>query len=62
MFSSAKTRSIACSEPPEGQAKWTLSMLADKVVELEIVERISPQTVMRTLKKTSSSRTCAPVG
>jgi hypothetical protein len=43
---------LACSEPPPGQARWTLSLLAGKLVELQIVPAISPQTVMRTLKKT----------
>ena len=47
---------LACSQPPEGQARWSLRLLADKLVELEIVEGISYQTVRRTLKKTSSSR------
>ena len=47
---------LACSEPPEGQARWSLRLLADKMVELEIVEEdISYQTVRRTLKKTLSS-------
>lgn len=58
----ARLVQIACSQPPAGRAKWTLTLLADKLVELEIVEAISPQTVMRTLKKTTSSRTCAPAG
>jgi transposase len=58
----ARLVQIACSQPPEGRAKWTLNLLADKLVELEIVGGVSPQTVMRTLKKTSSSRTYAPVG
>jgi hypothetical protein len=48
---------LACSQPPPGQARWSLSLLAEKLVELEIVTTISPQTVMRTLKKTSSNRT-----
>src|SRR5215211_4823548 len=49
---------LACSEPPEGQARWSLRLLADKLVELEIVdEEVSYQTVRRTLKKTPSSRT-----
>jgi hypothetical protein len=49
---------LACSEPPEGQARWSLRLLADKLVELEIVEEeVSYQTVGRTLKKTPSSRT-----
>ena len=46
----------ACSAPPKGRARWTLKLLADRLVELEIVERISPSTVHRTLKKTNSSR------
>jgi transposase len=46
---------LACSAPPEGQARWTLQLLADRLVELEVVDRISDQTVRRTLKKTSLS-------
>jgi transposase len=45
---------LACSEPPEGQARWSLRLLADKLVEFEIVEEeTSYQTVRRTLKKTN---------
>lgn len=44
---------LACSEPPAGQARWSLRLLADRLVELEIVETLSYQTVARTLKKTS---------
>jgi len=40
-------------KPPAGYANWTLRLLARKVVELEIVDSVSPQTVMRTLKKTA---------
>ena len=47
---------IACSPAPEGQARWTIKLLADKLVELEIVESIGAETVRRTLKKTTSSR------
>lgn len=47
---------LACSAPPEGQVRWTLRLLADRLVALEVVDRISDQTVRRTLKKTSSSR------
>lgn len=47
---------IACSDPPEGQGRWTLQMLADRLVALEVVDRISDQTVRRTLKKTTSNR------
>jgi DNA-binding transcriptional ArsR family regulator len=54
----ARLIALACSEPPEGQARWSLRLLADKLVELEIVEEeISYQTVRRTLKKTLSSHT-----
>jgi transposase len=48
----ARLVQIACSEPPQGRARWTLKLLAAEMIELEIVESISPQTVMRTLKKT----------
>ena len=44
---------LACSDPPPGRARWSLRLLADQLVELEIVEEISYQTVRRTLKKTS---------
>ncbi|MDP9380896.1 MAG: helix-turn-helix domain-containing protein [Chloroflexota bacterium] len=52
----ARLVALACSEPPEGQARWSLRLLADKVVELEIAPELSYQTVGRILKKTSSSR------
>jgi hypothetical protein len=47
---------LACSKPPHGQARWSLRLLADKLVELEIVEEVSYQTVRRILKKTNLSR------
>jgi transposase len=47
---------LACSEPPDGRESWTMQMLADKLIELEIVETISDETVRTTLKKTNSSR------
>jgi len=50
----ARLIALACSEPPEGQARWSLRLLADKLVELEVVEDVSYQTVRRTLKKTKS--------
>ncbi len=53
----AKLIALACSQPPTGRVRWTLRMLEDKVVELNIVERVSDNTIGRTLKKTSSSRT-----
>jgi transposase len=51
----ARLVALACSEPPKGQARWSLRLLADRMVELEVVEEISYQTVRRTLKKTSLS-------
>lgn len=52
----ARLVALTCSDPPRGQARWTLRLLADKLVELEVVESIDPSTVWRTLKKTTSSR------
>jgi hypothetical protein len=52
----ARLAAVACSPPPQGQARWTMKLLADKLVELEVVEAIDPATVWRTLKKTRSSR------
>jgi hypothetical protein len=49
----AQLTALACSEPPEGRAKWTLHLLADKMVELKIVDSISHDTVRRALKKTT---------
>lgn len=44
---------VACGSPPEGRARWTLQLLADKLVELQLVDSISAETVRTTLKKTS---------
>lgn len=52
----AQLIALACSEPPAGYIDWNLRLLADRMVELEIVDTISYQTVRRTLKKTNSSR------
>jgi transposase len=52
----ARLVAIACTEPPAGQARWSLRLLADRLVELEVVDGISPETVRTMLKKTSSSR------
>jgi DNA-binding MarR family transcriptional regulator len=52
----AKLIALACSPPPKGRARWTLVLLEDKVVELNIVDRASDNTIGRTLKKTSSNR------
>lgn len=48
---------LACSKPPRGRKRWTLRLLADKMVELGHCDRVCPETVRRTLKKTNSSRT-----
>jgi len=53
----ARLISIACGTPPEGRAKWTMQLLADELVTLNVVESISSQTVWRTLKKTNLNRT-----
>ena len=53
----ARLIALACSEPPQGRRRWTLQLLADELVALNIVERISYRTVQRTLKKTSLSLT-----
>lgn len=51
----AQLIALACSQPPEGKARWTLQMLADKLVELELVESISDVAVMKRLKKMNLS-------
>ena len=58
----AQLIALACSEPPEGHARWSMRLLAEKVVEREIVPAAHFNTVGRALKKTSSSRTAKPVG
>lgn len=49
----AKLIALACSKPPAGKARWTLRLLADEMVELEVVESLSHETVRQALKKTS---------
>ena len=44
---------LSCSEPPEGRARWTLRLLADKVVELGYIDSISYEAIRQTLKKTN---------
>jgi transposase len=53
----AKITALACSTPPEGYARWSLRLLASKVVELGYVDQISHDRVHQILKKTNSSRT-----
>ena len=52
----AEITHLACSQPPEGRSKWTLRLLADKLVELDCIDSISHMSVHRALKKTKSSR------
>jgi transposase len=52
----ARLVALACSDPPLGRARWTLRLLADKLVELEVVDTVSAETVRQVLKKMSSSR------
>jgi transposase len=52
----ARLVALACSDPPAGRARWTLRLLADQLVELEVVDTVSTETVRQVLKKTSSSR------
>lgn len=48
-----KISMLACSDPPEGSARWTLHMIADKLVKLELIDSISHESVRRALKKTA---------
>ena len=52
----ARLIALACSKVPTGRVSWTLEMLADKLVELKVVDSICPETVRQTLQKTRSSR------
>jgi len=52
----ARLVQLACSTPPDGCAKWSMQLLADQLVTLDIVEDISDETVRKVLKKTNSSR------
>jgi hypothetical protein len=57
----ARLVALCCGEPPAGRACWTLQLLADKLVELQIVPAISDESVRRTLKKILSSHgACLP--
>ena len=51
----AKLITLCCSEAPEGYARWSLRLLADQVVELKIVDKVSYSTIHQTLKKTNLS-------
>ena len=58
----ARLIATSCSQPPAGRVAWTMQLLADRMVELEIVEQVSAKTVERTLKKTNFSRIAASAG
>ncbi|MCP2015975.1 transposase [Deinococcus sp. HSC-46F16] len=58
----AAITALACSEAPEGHAQWSIRLLAEKAVELNLVDHIAPSTVFYILKKTRSSRTAKGSG
>jgi Homeodomain-like domain len=58
----AKLIALACSTPPQGRARWTLTLLETAVVERNIVDRASDNTISRTLKKTHSNLICGNGG
>jgi transposase len=58
----ARLISLACSDAPEGRRRWTVRLLAEKVVELNIAPYVSHMTVQRVLKKTNLSLTSASTG
>src|SRR3712207_6100835 len=47
---------LACSDPPEGKKRWSMQLLADRLVEIGVIDEISDETVRRTLKKGTSNR------
>ena len=58
----ARLITIACSEAPDGAARWTMQMLADELVRLKVVTSISDETVRRTLKKTNCDHIARKAG
>lgn len=52
----ARLVAIACSDPPDGHTRWTMELLAERLVELKVIDSIHPSTVCRALKKMNSSR------
>ena len=58
----ARIIALACSSAPEGRSRWTLQLLADKLVELNVFDSVSTFTVRKALKKTNSSRTARSAG
>lgn len=53
----ARVTALACSPAPQGRSRWTVRLLAEKIVELKIAPSVSPMTVQRSLKKTNCSLT-----
>ena len=51
----AFTVALACTKPPEGRLRWTMQLLADRLIELDVIHDISDEAIRRLLKKTSSS-------
>ena len=58
----ARLIALACSDPPKGFSQWTLRLLADELIELQIVKSISIETVRQTLKKRLTSASAAVLG
>jgi hypothetical protein len=58
----ARLIALACSEAPEGRRRWTVRLLADKAVELDLAPTVSHMTIQRVLKKTNLSLTAADTG
>jgi hypothetical protein len=58
----AHVMALRCSQPPEGQAKWTLKLLADTRVELEVIKPIAYETVRQPLKTPRCNRPCISAG
>ena len=58
----ARLIALACSEAPEGRERWSMRLLADKALELGIVDEVSHETLRKTLKKTNSALTSSRAG
>ena len=58
----ARLTKLACSVPPGGRSRWTLRLLAEQLVDLDVVDSISHETVRQVLKKASSNRGARPCG
>lgn len=52
----AKLVALACSSPPDGASRWTLQLLHDRLIEMQVVKKVGKETIRQTLKKTCSSR------